>query len=238
MQNQVSKRKIATKVTANRSRRRSEVEVESTTPLHLQAYERIKHLIITLRLRPGEYVNEAQVSDILGLGRTPVHQALNRLTLEGLVEVIPRKGIIVKGTSLNDVLEIIDVRLANEIYCARLAAERATDSDIRNISRIVDEAGKALPLADVERQMTLDRDFHSALSRAANNRVLTNLLTNLHDQSLRFWFISLREREQHFTVHKEHLAILKAIEAHDADAAEGAVRTHIESFRKNVIRLL
>jgi DNA-binding GntR family transcriptional regulator len=238
MQDQVLSRKIATKAAVTRSRKRSEVVVESAKPLHLQAYERIKHLIITLRLRPGEYVNEAQVSDILGLGRTPIHQALNRLTLEGMVEVIPRKGIIVKGISLNDVLEITDVRLINEVYCARLAAERAMDSDIRDISRIVDESGKALPLADVERQMMLDRDFHIALSRAANNRVLTNLLTNLHDQSLRFWFISLREREHHLAVHKEHLAILKAIEAHNADAAERAIRTHIDSFRKNVIRLL
>lgn len=238
MPDQISTKKSAKKTKEVHLRKRAAAKSESVKPLHLQAYERIKHLIITLRLRPGEYVNEAQVSDILGLGRTPIHQALNRLTLEGMVEVIPRKGIIVRGISLNDVLEIIDVRLINETYCARLAASRATESDIQDLRRIVEEAGKSLSSTDVERQMMLDRDFHIALSKAANNRVVANLLTNLHDQSLRFWFISLLEREHHLAVHKQHCAIVKAIEARNPDAAERAIRTHIESFRKNVTRLL
>lgn len=234
MQDRVASKRM----TKTSKRRRGDENAERAKPLHLQAYERIKHLIITLKLRPGEYVNEAQVSEILGLGRTPIHQALNRLTLEGLVEVIPRKGIIVKSVSLNEVLEIIDVRLINEAYCSRLAASRATDADIRELNRILERASKVLPQADVELQMTLDREFHLTLSHAAKNRVLANLLTNLHDQSLRFWFISLREREHHLAVHKEHLAIAKAIEARNPDAAERAIRSHIESFRKNLITLL
>ena len=206
------------------------------TPLHSRAYEKIKHAIITLRFRPGEYLNEAQVSKVLRIGRTPVHQALNRLMLEGMVEVIPRKGVIVKAVSLNDVLEMIDVRLVNETYCARLAVARADESDIAELTSILDESEKTVTSPDTVRQMMLDRDFHSTLARAAKNAVLAECIRTLHDRSLRFWFISLRDPVHHVAVKQEHRAILNAIKAHDPDAAADAVRNHIESFRANVMR--
>src|SRR5436189_326382 len=93
-----------------------------------QAYEAIKDRIITCQFKPGECINEASVSALLGLGRTPVHQALDRLMLEEMVEVIPRKGVIVKPVILLDVLQMIDVRMINETQCARLAAARADDT--------------------------------------------------------------------------------------------------------------
>lgn len=206
------------------------------TALHAQAYEKIKHEIITLRFRPGEYLNEAQVSKLLRIGRTPVHQALNRLMLEGMVEVIPRKGVIVKAVSLNDVLEMIDVRIINETYCARLAVARADQSDIAELTGILDESEKMVTTSDTVRQMMLDRDFHSTLARAAKNAVLAECIRTLHDRSLRFWFISLRDPAHHVAVKEEHRAILDAIKAHDPDAAADAVRNHIESFRTNVMR--
>jgi GntR family transcriptional regulator, rspAB operon transcriptional repressor len=210
----------------------------TTTALHAQAYEQIKRAIITLRFRPGEYLNEAQISKLLGIGRTPVHQALNRLMLEGMVEVIPRKGIIVKAVSLNDVLEITDVRIINETYCARLAAARAEDEDIAEMGRILDESEKAAARSDTGRQMLLDSDFHSVLSRAARNAVLADVMRTLHDRSLRFWFISLRDRAHHVAVKEQHRAILEAIKARDPDAADNAIRRHIESFRTNIMRHL
>ena len=204
--------------------------------LHSQAYEKIKHEIITLRFRPGEYLNEAQVSKLLRIGRTPVHQALNRLMLEGMVDVIPRKGVIVKAVSLNDVLDMIDVRVINETYCARLAVARADESDIADLTGILDESEKKVMTPDTVRQMMLDRDFHSTLARAAKNAVLAECIRTLHDRSLRFWFISLRDPVHHVAVKEEHRAILDAIKARDPDAAADAVRNHIESFRTNVMR--
>ncbi len=208
------------------------------TALHTQAYEQIKHEIITLRFRPGEYLNEAQVSKLLKIGRTPVHQALNRLMLEGMVEVIPRKGVIVKAVSLNDILEMIDVRIINESYCARLAAARAGESDIAEMERILDEAEKTATDSDTDRQMLLDRDFHNALSRAAGNAVLTDFVRTLHDSSLRFWFISLRDPVHHIAVKEQHRAILEAIKRSSPDAASNAVRNHIESFRSHIMQHL
>src|SRR5215475_1462264 len=86
-------------------------------PLRDRAYEAIKHRIITCAFKPGEYINEAYVSSVLRLGRTPVHQAIDRLMLEGMVEVIPRKGVIVKPVILQDVMQMVDVRMINEAQC-------------------------------------------------------------------------------------------------------------------------
>lgn len=94
------------------------------------AYEAIKQRIIMCVFRPGEALSEAQVAASLGLGRTPVRQAFDRLMRDGLVEVLPRKGIIVRPITQDEVRDMVEVRLLNESFCARLAAERADGSVI------------------------------------------------------------------------------------------------------------
>jgi DNA-binding GntR family transcriptional regulator len=202
------------------------------------AYDQIKHRIITCAFKPGEYLNEAAVSASLGIGRTPVHQALDRLMHEDMVEVIPRKGVIVKPISLEEVIQIIEVRLIHEPYGVRLAAERADDTDIGTMADILARAAHWTAVRNVKEMMLLDRDFHLALARAAKNAVLADILRKLHERSLRFWFISLTASDHHAAVQEQHGAILQAIRDRNADAAEVAMRGHIESFRRNVTRYL
>lgn len=209
-----------------------------TQSLRDRAYDAIKHQIITLRLKPGEYVNEASLSGQLGIGRTPVHQALDRLMVEGMVEVIPRKGAIVKPVSLDEVMQIIAVRLLNETYCARLAAERADEQEVEELSRVLEATDRAASERNIESMMLLDREFHLLLARAARNDVLSDLLGKLHDRSLRFWFISLTEHTYHENVRNQHVAILHAIRDRHARDAEEAMRDHIESFRVNVAKYI
>src|SRR4051794_26361637 len=175
-----------------------------------EAYDAIKHRIITCEFRPGEYVNELQLSALLKIGRTPVHQALDRLMVEGMVDVIPRKGVIVKPVSLNEVLQIIEVRLINECYCARLAAERASDADLAEMEDVLKRAKHWTSLRNVVNMMLLDREFHLLVAQAAKNDVVAELLRALHERSLRFWFISLNEPRQYERVHEQHDAILQA----------------------------
>ena len=208
------------------------------TSLRETAYEAIKHRIITCAFRPGEYINELQLSALLKIGRTPVHQALDRLMMEGMVEVIPRKGVIVKPVSLNEVLQIIEVRLINEPYGARLAADHADDSDIDELADVLKRSEQWASLRNVENMMLLDREFHLLVARAAKNGVLRELLRRLHERSLRFWFISLNAPAQYQSVYREHNTILTAIRQRDPARAETAMRGHIESFRTNVSRLL
>jgi DNA-binding GntR family transcriptional regulator len=202
------------------------------------AYEAIKNRIITCAFRPGEYINELQLSAMLNIGRTPVHQALDRLMVEGMVEVIPRKGVIVKPVSLNEVLQIIEVRLVNEPYGARLAADHANDTDFEDLADVLKRAKHWASLRNVNNMMLLDREFHLLIARAARNTVLMELLRTLHERSLRFWFISLTAPSQYESVQSEHAAIFEAIRKRNADRADEAMRRHIESFRTNVTKFL
>jgi len=211
---------------------------ETFPSLRDAAYDTIKHRIITCVFKPGDYLNESFVSESIGIGRTPVHQAIDRLMQDGLVEVIPRKGVIVKPISLEAVMQIIEVRRINEPYCAELAAERSDNVDISVMGDILARTDAWTEVRNIEQMMLLDREFHMALTRAAKNAVLAQILQSLHERSLRFWFISLTAREHHREVQQEHRAIFESIKRGDAGAAARATTAHIDSFRRNVTRHL
>src|SRR5882757_5113997 len=122
-----------------------------------QAYEAIKHRIITCAFTPGQELSENAVASLLKIGRTPVHQAFDRLNTEGLVDVQPRKGVVVRPIHLD---EIIEIRLLNETFAVRLAAERASSAEIMAIRDVLAKAGDAVAAGKVETMMLLDREFH------------------------------------------------------------------------------
>ncbi|MFG1270385.1 GntR family transcriptional regulator [Xanthobacter versatilis] len=202
------------------------------------AYEVLKQRIIMCVFRPGEALSEAQVASSLGLGRTPVRQAFDRLMRDGLVEVLPRKGIIVRPISADEVRHMVEVRLLNEGFCARLAAERADSATLAALADNVRRGGAAAAERDVATAMALDRAFHATISAAAGNPVLGDILKNLHERAQRVWFVSLRDAGHHARVVDEHAAIADALAARDGDGAEEATRAHILSFAANITRQL
>lgn len=203
-----------------------------------QAYEAIKDRIITCQFQPGECINEASVSALLGFGRTPVHQAIDRLMLEEMVDVIPRKGVIVKPVILQEIMQMIEVRMVNETQSARLAAIRAEQSHIEEMSTVIAKATRAIGKQDVRSLMELDREFHLLLASATKNFELTEIIRRLNERSLRFWFISFTTPDHHQSFQRQHEALFEAVREHNADGAEDAMRIHIEAFRKSVARQL
>jgi DNA-binding GntR family transcriptional regulator len=215
---------------------RARRSAERAPSLRDMAYDQIKHLIITCELKPGEVLSEANLSASLDIGRTPVHQAIDRLVTDGLIEVMPRKGVMVKPISLDEIFDIIDVRLINESQCARRAATRADAGEVARMIANLDATWAAAKALAIEDMMSLDREFHALLSGTTRNKVLAEILRNLHDRSTRLWFISLRAGEQHMRVCEQHAAIIDGVRRNDPDAAERAIRDHIEAFRENVTR--
>jgi DNA-binding GntR family transcriptional regulator len=201
-----------------------------------RAYSDIKLRIITCRYRPGEVLSEAAISREMKIGRTPVHQAIHRLVMDGLVSVMPRKGIMVRPVSIDEAVEIIALRLLTECHCARLAADRADESELQRLEDILESSARMVEKRDVEQMMLLDREFHDALARAARNMVLADVLRNLHERSLRFWFISLQDPAHHRNVLEQHRAIVAALRRRDPDAAEAAMHEHILAFQGRVAR--
>lgn len=204
-------------------------------PLREQAYRNIKHKILICEFAPGEFLNESFLQEELGLGRSPINQALHRLAVEGLLVIYPRKGVMVSQLSLNEVIEMIEVRLVNECMSVRLTTERASDSEIEAMRNILAETPAAIESRDLAKLMAIDLKFHNAINAASRNKVLSEILTGLHERQARFWFLSLSAKEQMVRAYEEHLEIVDAIASRDVEAALQAMTKHIETFRKNIV---
>jgi GntR family transcriptional regulator, rspAB operon transcriptional repressor len=196
------------------------------------AYEQIKERIQTLAYRPGQYLNESAICNELGFSRTPVHQAIHRLQVESLLEIIPRKGLIVRADSLNEMLDLVDARWLTEPHATGLAAERASPAQIDALQNILDEARDSLPKRQPENLYRFDAAFHRGVLQASGNRVLQDIVGSLHDRSARLWHLNVWSDENLFRTQDEHEAILAAIRAGDKTEATEAAQRHIMSLRR------
>ena len=205
--------------------------------LTVQAYEQIKEKILTLHFLPGQYLNEGALCALLGAGRTPVHQALQRLELEGLVEIMPRKGVIVQPDNFSEILKILDSRVTVEAELARNAAEHASAADARELQRLASEGyGNGKP-TEVDTFTRGDRAFHAKLADMAENPVLRDFARTLHERSIRYWYLHLWQTMDTKATVGEHKAIADMLAKGDGDGAAKAVSRHIESLRERLTRV-
>ncbi|WP_455814027.1 GntR family transcriptional regulator [Pseudomonas graminis] len=195
------------------------------------AYLRFRQALITLQYKPGDYLNMAQVMADLEVGRTPVNQAVHRLAAEGLIQILPRKGVMVAPLSLDDAFELIEVRLVNELLCIRLAAARITTGQIEQLREVNARLAQASQQRDPLAMMQCDNQFHHLLAGIAANRRLMDILSIIHAQAQRFWATTLSDAGHMEEVIVEHNAIITALEEGNLSAAEQATQHHILSFK-------
>ena len=200
------------------------------------AYESLKDGLITLAYRPGDYLNTADLMADLQIGRTPINHALHRLAAEGLVQVMPRKGVMVAPLSLDDALDLIDVRLANETLCVRLAAKRITAEELQQLEHTSQQMALAVEARQILKVMGFDRQFHEQIAAASMNPVLIEILRVLHARSQRFWALSLSAEGHLDEVIREHAQVLVALSARDGGAAASAVELHVKSFQQSLLQ--
>jgi len=201
-----------------------------------QVSEQLKEKIITLHFLPCQYLNEGALCAMLGVGRTPVHQALQRLELERLVEIMPRKGVIVQPDSIAEILKILDSRVTVEAELARNAAQQRTPEDTEVLKLLARRGyGNGQP-ADVDTFITGDRAFHEQFAKMAGNVVLSEFARSLHERSIRYWYLHLWQTMDTKATIRQHSAIADMIAKGDGEAAAKAVREHIESLRERLIK--
>ncbi len=205
---------------------------ENTPSLSELAYQQIKQRILQLEFRPGQFLNESTICDMLDIGRTPVHQAVHRLMLEGLLEIVPRKGLLIRPDSMNEVLHLLEARWALEPNIAALAAERATPAHIKRLQKLLREASTIGNEKNRTRHMEIDREFHHLIADAAGNPVLADVIRPLHERSGRLWHLQLKIPDDIQQTETEHEAILDAIVRGDKDAAARAMQAHLTSLRR------
>jgi len=198
-----------------------------------QAYHAIRGLIVSLELAPGAVIDERQLVERLAIGRTPVREALRRLAQERLVEVYPRRGMFVSGVDVRELARLSEVREVLEPEAARLAAERATDADRRELGALLaelDTTGGEL--------MALDERIHRAVYRAAHNDLLEATLEQYYVLALRIWSMALDRAHDLEEAVEEHRALLEAIRSGDAERAADTMRAHVQNFEQAMHRVL
>jgi DNA-binding GntR family transcriptional regulator len=201
-----------------------------------KAYVAIRRLIVTLELGPGSVINERELVEQLGIGRTPVREALRRLAQEGLVEVYPRRGMFVTDVDVRKLALVSEVRAALEPEAARLAAERATDAERAELRELLDELDAAG--ADDHALMALDERIHRAVYRCARNDLLATTLEQYYVLALRIWTIALDRQHELNDAVQAHRALLEAIHDGDGERAAATMRAHVEDFEQAMRRVL
>jgi DNA-binding GntR family transcriptional regulator len=192
-----------------------------------EVYRRLREEITSGRFQPNERLVEANLSRMLGAGRTAVRAALVRLDQEGLVTRELNRGARVRLLTDREALEIEEARAALEQLLARQAARKASAADIRDLRRLLAEMRKRLSVGDAVGYSELNPTFHQRIWTTAGNPIAARLVGTLKSQSIRFQYQTmLRPGRTERSLH-EHEAILAAIEAHDGDGAEAAMRTHL-----------
>jgi DNA-binding GntR family transcriptional regulator len=197
-----------------------------------RAYYAIRELIVTLELAPGAVVREPELTARLGIGRTPVREALRRLAQERLVEVFPRRGMFVTKVDVRDLVRLCEVRVALEPEAARLAAERATQADLAELRGVLGELDgrrKRDPRALID----LDERIHRAIYHASHNPYLAETLEQYYAHALRIWMVALARTDIGAAVGGHH-AVLEAVVRGDSARAARLMREHVESFEAAV----
>lgn len=205
----------------------------STGSLAERAYYAIRQLLLRLEIPPGSPIQEDRLCAELGLGRTPVREAIKRLESERLVVVYPRRGTFASEINITDHALLADVRRQLEGLAAQRAAERASQEDLGAIRGLLER------LRAVEHEsadlMELDREVHTAIYRWTRNGYLETTLGQYYNLAMRIWgaFLSQVDVAEHLA---SHTALLEAILEEDPDRARELAVAHVDDFETAVLR--
>jgi DNA-binding GntR family transcriptional regulator len=203
-----------------------------------RAYAQLEEQIVTLRLKPGEFLSEYALSTSLRIGRTPIREALQRLAREGLVTILPRKGILVSETDPRKQLLVLETRRELERLLSRLGAQRATDEQRRRFGAIAEGMDRAARAKDDLTFMRLDRELNLLVSEAAQNEYAARAMRFLQGHSRRFWYLHYKQAADLPLCARLHARQARAIADGDPKAAAAAsdrLMDYTETFTRATV---
>lgn len=196
-----------------------------------QVYEAVRNRILDGELESGEFAREQELSDAMGVSRTPVREALGRLASEGFLERIPHRGFRVPDEALSPILEIYPIVSALELLAGRLAFPRVGDEELAELRRINADLRAAMEEEDVDSAIELNNRFHDLIARRSGNQTLVEQLEELRVQIRRLetWYYSYREHTEQSI--REHASLIDALETGELERA-------LAIFERNMARTL
>lgn len=203
-----------------------------------QVYGHLRHLITNLELKPGHHLSENQLASWLGVSRTPVREALQRLRSEGLVQRSPTGGLIVAELTIRDVHETCDLLEMLDTYIFQRAAARLSEEKLTELCDCVRTLRTASREKDIDAWLKIDRLFHSILEEAAGNAQASELARQLRRRLHRFGIGPASNEKRLEACSKEHEEIAAAISSYELEALGDLVHEHVSNMRESLLRLL
>jgi len=204
-------------------------------PLGNIVYESLKESILNGSLKPGEKLMESRIAEDLGVSRTPVREAIRKLEKEKYVKMIPRKGAYVEDLTMEDILEVLEIRIVLEGLASKLAARNISDEMKDRIRKNMKSFDNASSELDRKELISLDEKFHHIIYQSSGNKKLNEIVRELQDQFQRFRLSYFNELSSYMKLANSHNKLYQAIIDGDEKAAEDYAKEHIEEIRDNII---
>ncbi len=200
-------------------------------------FDRIREDILNSIYQTGDKIVEAKLAEELGVSRTPVREALKQLELDGLVENIPNRGVVVKGVSKQDILDIYVIRTAIEGIAARWCCDRIADPEIQELKDIFELMEFYTFKKDADKIAELNTRFHEIIYKATRSRYLEHILKDFQIFIKTTRNRSLRIEGRMGEALEEHREIIDAIASRDSEGAERSILKHLTHSRKSAATL-
>lgn len=221
----------------------TKVNLNDYKPLRDVIFNTLREAIIVGELKPGERLMEVQLAEKMGVSRTPVREAIRKLELEGLVEMLPRKGAHIADLSVKDIMDVLEVRATLDGLASSLSASRISEDEIKELRHVHSQFINYVEKENLQGSIKKDVEFHDIIYRSSRNDKLIQISNNLREQIQRFRVIYIKDYSSTRELIKEHNEIMDAITARNSDAAMKSAQTHIKkqeeaitkSVRKNRI---
>lgn len=198
----------------------------------------IRDMILTEKLPAGTRLRQADLAEQLGISRTPLREALMKLEQEGLITVLPRRGFRVVALELEEAIELYDLREVLDGLAARLTAQRVNEEVLRSLQGHLKKMEKCVQQQNAHEWFIHHVAFHEEILRVSGNSRLVGLISNIRLSIQRFHPLLLTTPHRLNNALREHVAIFKAIHAHDPVRAERLARLHIANAKEIVVKVM
>lgn len=205
-----------------------------------RAYDELEERIVTLALRPGEVVSENMLASLLGMGRSPVRDAIKQLAREGLVVILPKRGVMIAEVDVRRQLELLEARRQVERFVAAAAAARATPRERETFATLAAAMEDAGNRDDGVSFLKLDKDFHEQMLATARNRYAAAMLGLVQSQARRFFYAFYQQTTTVPETARLHAQVARAISQGDSAAAQLAfdqLMDNVDAFTRATLDL-
>ena len=208
--------------------------LQNHKPLREIVYEELKRQIMVGEIQPGTRMMEVELADEMGVSRTPVREAIRKMEKEGLVTIEPRRGAYASDISVQEMVDVLEVRQDLEGMAASLAARKITDEQKTHLRELVGQYRKAIDSGNIPEIIDQDEAFHKYIVGIGENKTLIQMVTKLQELALRFRYMYYEDFSRFRNQPTEHEHITEAIISGDSETARRLAEEHLSHLKEFV----